>query len=146
MYCDGALLANNPTAIAIHEARAIYPEIPIEVVLSIGTGNCAENMSLMDKNKEDSVEKSKTFPWIGKNSILQHLINGATNTEAIQDVLADFLPNNTYYRFNPDIEPLPIDETNLDKLHKLKKVVDDFFLDSINQNQLDQLVAALKVK
>ena len=38
MYCDGGIVASNPSAVAVHEARAIFPDIPIEMVVSIGTG------------------------------------------------------------------------------------------------------------
>jgi Patatin-like phospholipase len=38
MYCDGGIVASNPTAVAIHEARAVFPGIPIELVVSVGTG------------------------------------------------------------------------------------------------------------
>ena len=38
LYCDGALVANNPTAIALQEAKVLYPGVPIEMVVSIGTG------------------------------------------------------------------------------------------------------------
>lgn len=38
MYCDGGIVASNPAAVAVHEARALFPDVPIEMVVSIGTG------------------------------------------------------------------------------------------------------------
>ncbi|CAN0393334.1 unnamed protein product, partial [Hapterophycus canaliculatus] len=38
MYADGAFMANNPTSIALTEAKLLYPDVPIECVLSVGTG------------------------------------------------------------------------------------------------------------
>jgi calcium-independent phospholipase A2-gamma len=38
VYCDGGIVASNPAAVAIHEARTLFPGIPIEMVVSIGTG------------------------------------------------------------------------------------------------------------
>jgi hypothetical protein len=32
MYCDGGIVASNPTAVAIHEAKTLFPGIPIELV------------------------------------------------------------------------------------------------------------------
>lgn len=38
VYCDGGIVASNPAAVAIHEARTLFPDIPIEMLVSIGTG------------------------------------------------------------------------------------------------------------
>lgn len=47
-------MASNPSAVAVHEARAIYPGVPLELLVSIGTGGkstmtstCFEVLSLL---------------------------------------------------------------------------------------------------
>lgn len=43
LYVDGGIVAANPSAVAVHEARAVYPGVPLELVVSVGTGgkNCS---------------------------------------------------------------------------------------------------------
>ena len=45
LYCDGGIVASNPAAVAIHEARTIYPNVPIELIVSCGTGAFVEEKS-----------------------------------------------------------------------------------------------------
>ncbi|TFJ83116.1 hypothetical protein NSK_005585 [Nannochloropsis salina CCMP1776] len=123
VHSDGALLANNPTAIAIHEAKIIYPNVPIEAVVSVGTGNVLEPQPV------------EGFGWA---PIFNQIINSATNTEAVHDSLADFLPQDRYYRFNPNIENVSIDEIRPEKLAYLKATAKEYFQDPRNKERLDQ--------
>lgn len=70
LFCaqDGGLLINNPTALAIHECKCLWPNTPLECVVSLGTGR---------------------FETPGKNSTthtslktkLTNVISSATDTE-----------------------------------------------------------------
>lgn len=65
---DGGLLINNPTALAVHESKCLWPSAPLECVVSVGTGR-VENLG---KNSTTSTSlKTK----------LTHVISSATDTE-----------------------------------------------------------------
>lgn len=65
---DGGLLINNPTALAIHESKCLWPNTPLECVVSVGTGR----VESLGKNSATSTSlKTK----------LTHVISSATDTE-----------------------------------------------------------------
>jgi hypothetical protein len=98
MYCDGGIVASNPAAIAIHEARTLFPDVPIEMVVSFGTGAFLEQ---------------KSSPRIGWDGIIGQIVGSACDGEQIHHILEDILGDSTftgsgaplsqtrYYRFNP---------------------------------------------
>lgn len=107
LYVDGALVANNPTAIAVQEAKAIYPDVPIELVLSIGTGYFV--------NSKDNL---KSLGW---DLLVNQLIASTTDTEDVHGLLGDFLARDKYYRVNPVLkENFAIDEKDRNLLASLK--------------------------
>ncbi|XP_028287558.1 calcium-independent phospholipase A2-gamma isoform X2 [Parambassis ranga] len=108
LHQDGGLLINNPTALAIHESKCLWPDTPLECVVSLGTGR---------------------FETAGKNSTsytslktkLTNVISSATDTEEVHTMLDAFLPANTYFRFNPYIsEDISMDESRQEKLNMLQ--------------------------
>ncbi len=76
LYSDGGLVASNPTAVAIHEARTLFPDVPIDMLVSIGTGE---------------FETSKVKPSFGWDGIISQIVKSATDTTATHWVLEDIL-------------------------------------------------------
>ncbi|KAG5274147.1 hypothetical protein AALO_G00159700 [Alosa alosa] len=108
LHQDGGLLINNPTALAIHECRCLWPKTPLQCVVSLGTGR---------------------FETVGKNNAthtslktkLTNIISSATDTEEVHTMLDELLPANTYFRFNPHMpEEISLDESRQEKLSLLQ--------------------------
>lgn len=69
VHQDGGLLTNNPTAIAIHECRLLWPDTPLQCVISIGTGKFEPT------SRDDSASLSSFKRKVAK------LVESATDTE-----------------------------------------------------------------
>lgn len=108
LHQDGGLLINNPTALAIHECKCLWPNTPLECVLSLGTG------------RYETVGKNSTS-YTSLKTKLSHVISSATDTEEVHTMLDALLPPDTYFRFNPYMsEDVPLNESRQDKLNVLK--------------------------
>jgi calcium-independent phospholipase A2-gamma len=140
MYCDGGIVASNPTAVAIHEARALFPDIPIELVVSVGTGAFIEQ---------------KSAPRVGWDGIIGQIVNSATDAEQIHHILEDILgtpavlggeksavSQTRYFRFNPIIglpEEFPIDVTDPEKLKKLSKITTQYMEETEQEEKISRI-------
>ncbi|KAK2842509.1 hypothetical protein Q5P01_012709 [Channa striata] len=108
VHQDGGLLMNNPTALAIHECKCLWPNTPLECVVSLGTGRF-----------ETPGKNSTTYTSL--KTKLTNVISSATDTEEVHTMLDAFLPPNTYFRFNPYIsEDISMDESRQEKLNLLQ--------------------------
>ncbi|XP_058501955.1 calcium-independent phospholipase A2-gamma-like isoform X1 [Solea solea] len=108
LHQDGGLLINNPTALAIHECNCLWPNVPLECVVSLGTGRF-ENLG----------KNSSTYTSL--KAKLTNVISSATDTEEVHTMLDTFLPPNTYFRFNPYVsEDVSMDESRHEKLNLLQ--------------------------
>ena len=144
MYCDGGIVASNPTAIAIHEARNIFPDVPIELVVSIGTGGFLEQ---------------KSAPRIGWDGIINQIVGSATDGEQIHHLLEDILgdggtaelgtssvSNTKYLRLNPVVgfpDAFPIDVTDPERLDLLKTITLDYMAEPEQQRKVQGVADVL---
>ena len=140
IYADGGIVSSNPAHVAIHEARALFPDIPIELVVSIGTGGFVER---------------KSAPRIGWDGIIGQIVNSATDGEQIHHILEDVLgetailgqkesavSSTRYYRFNPVIggpDDFPIDVTDPEKLTRLSQITRDYMDEPEQKAKIDEI-------
>ncbi|KAK7896377.1 hypothetical protein WMY93_021702 [Mugilogobius chulae] len=114
LHQDGGLLINNPTALAIHECKNLWPNTPLQCVLSLGTGRY-----------EEGVKNSATYTSL--KTKLTHVISSATDTEEVHTMLDALLPPDTYFRFNPYMsEDIPLNESRIEKLNFLKSEAETY--------------------
>lgn len=134
LFQDGGLLINNPTALAIHECKCLWPNTPLQCVLSLGTG------------RYETAGKNGTT-YTSLKAKLTNVISSATDTEGrfktpsllrsnlpwpcqtppsilnpeVHTMLDALLPPDTYFRFNPYMsEDIPLHENRAEKLNFLK--------------------------
>jgi Leucine-rich repeat (LRR) protein/predicted acylesterase/phospholipase RssA len=121
-HVDGAIVANNPTAVAVHEARRIFGYgVPIDCVLSLGTGGAPEKQARK-----------------GLAALMAAVVGSATSSERTANILEDVLLREAkvpYYRFSPTSSELDfgIDETRQAVLDQMQRVARDFVQQNIQE-------------
>lgn len=104
---DGGMLVNNATGIAYAEANQLWPNEPVQCVVSVGSGKFKPK-DVLRANATSLYEKA------------HGLVYSATDTETIHMILQNLIPND-YYRFNPQLsENILISENRKLKLDQLK--------------------------
>ncbi|KAF2366661.1 Patatin-like phospholipase domain [Trinorchestia longiramus] len=129
---DGGILVNNPAAIAVHEARQLWPDASFQCVVSLGTG------------RFQPVEPAAALVMNWGNK-LRSVINSATDTEGVHTILHDLLPGNVYFRFNPHLsDEFALDEIKPERLAIISR--DTELYARKNAAKFEEAVAALSLQ
>jgi len=111
VHQDGGVLVNNPTAIAIHEARQIWPTEDIHCVVSVGNGRSVAELELSSTKTSTRIQDK-----------ISKIVDSATDTELVHLAMSDLLPPETYFRLNPYMSfPYTLDEIDPDKLLQMRR-------------------------
>ena len=145
------MLTNNPTAVALHEARLLWgAKTPIQTVVSLGTGlysapptntntTINSNYDVMKGGGSSSTSAPKSTSLKEK---LTKVILSATDTEAVHTILKDLLPTESYFRLNPTLsEDIMMDESKPEKLDILLREAENYV--AANEWKMELAAASL---
>ncbi|XP_054751008.2 calcium-independent phospholipase A2-gamma-like [Lytechinus pictus] len=131
VFQDGGVLTNNPSALGLHESKLLWPDTPIQCVVSLGTGRYDPMEEGLESPEYSSLKKK-----------LYQIMISATDTESVHTTLQDLLPAGSYFRFNPLMsEDFLLDENRPEKLDQLQQEALDFA--SINELRIMQAAGVL---
>ncbi|XP_041779253.1 calcium-independent phospholipase A2-gamma-like [Anopheles merus] len=141
LHQDGGILYNNPTAVAIHEAKCLWPNDRIQCVVSFGTGRTRgksnDGQKIISRKILDQASLSSSW----KTKFLR-ILDSATDTEAAHTVLSDLLPAGHYFRFNPYLtEFLSMVEVRPEKIAQLEKDTAMYY--ARNEDKFEQVADLL---
>jgi calcium-independent phospholipase A2-gamma len=120
-FVDGAVVANNPSLLALCEAAALWPGVPVETFVSLGTGTVSARQGvdggvspLMLLQGLDSA--SSVLTWA------RHMFESTMSCEAEHRIAGSLLghPQGRYFRIDPEgLGDYSISEVNIDEIGRM---------------------------
>ncbi|KAL4201106.1 hypothetical protein AMTRI_Chr02g256950 [Amborella trichopoda] len=130
---DGAIVANNPTIIAIREAQLLWPDTRIDCLVSIGCGSVPTK-----------ARGKGGWRYLDTGQVLIESACSVERVEEALDTLLPVLPDIQYFRFNPIDErcDMELDETDPAEWLKLEAATEEYIMNSSQafKNVFDRLV------
>lgn len=102
---------NNPTSIALHESRLLWPNEKLQAVVSIGNGRSVTEFKLNPSTLSTKIHEK-----------FSKIIDSATDTELVHNCIFDLLPADVYFRLNPYMTmSYTLDEIRFEKLVQMER-------------------------
>lgn len=136
-YLDGAIIANNPTRMALTQAQKLYPDRTNYIVVSLGCGE--EDHSVIYEKAKNWGKAQWVQPLIGIFMGGQHQLTHYELDEEFSD--------QEYYRFEPSLKGIPTSESQLSfdvkpqTLERMAKRTRLYIID--NKKRLDEVCTLL---
>ena len=109
-HVDGAMVANNPTQLALLESKLLWPEERLQCLLSLGSGRSDQILGV-----EENMTVSTKDMFIRSLGVL-------ADTETVHQVLGLFLTEENYFRLNPPLkEMVELDEIREEQMEELMR-------------------------
>ncbi|CAM6093593.1 unnamed protein product [Calypogeia fissa] len=114
---DGAIVANNPTMIALREAQLLWPDTPICCLVSMGCGNVP-----------NKARGKGGWRYLDTGQVLIESACSVERTEEALDTLLPLVDGIRYFRFNPVDErcSMELDETDPTIWARLDSAIQDY--------------------
>ncbi|KAF4690430.1 hypothetical protein FOZ60_017422 [Perkinsus olseni] len=124
---DGAMVANNPAHLALHEAARVFPNRRVECLVSIGTGRVPiEDLGATYTAKAGLYSITRD---------LLAMVYSATSTEVTAHILGDILDSDVYYRLQPDLpRAVELDEADDESMDELIRIAEEY----VARSEVDQ--------
>ena len=131
VYVDGAILHNNPALVALAEAATLLPGVPIDVMLSLGTG--------MASTKPSSLSRAGPIEWAAK--VFECAMSSGPEHAVAATMLHDARAQR-YWRFDTELELVPDGSETDPTIISLMTAAHERYLEH-NGAALDALAAKL---
>jgi calcium-independent phospholipase A2-gamma len=129
-------MVNNPSSVAISEAKTLWHGSDLQCVVSLGTGitlgsRADLNMNDIYTEPEADAKGIKSLTWKGK---FLKVLDSATDTESVHYTLKELLPKEVYFRFNPYLsDVVGLDESKPDKLDKIQEETREYLVRNVDR-------------
>ena len=135
---DGGIVANNPVKLARNEASKLWPHLPIDYIISVGTGFTTIT---------EKLDTSRSNPSAAVGDTGKDLLTILTSSERIhQEFITDLMVNQStiqYHRLTVELNSqISLSACDKKTIAEMQNLVQNYIMQ--NSEFIDEIVSMLK--